>query len=355
LDRGFKVPLFPYVSILAICLLLFLAIYMLDYSLLAWMITLIWLALGLLVYKFYSSDREIKFLRKTNILDQIAKKQYTILVCFSDSDKVKSLSSIAFAMANKYDARLIFLHVIELDEDIKLQEGFRNADPSNLKLQEASAMADELGIESKSIIKISHRISQGIVDTVLEENCNFILTGRNKKSNLSARIFTSVIDRVLQKATNEVAILHGEIKAEQIKTIFIPFGGDIHTELAIEIAPALVQFYNANIVVGIVFSPEAGAEKRILKTEQVEKLLLDNSLSAEIKTITDTDIVHGILKLATGSDLMVMGGKSDDFIEVLFGKSLVREVTENVKCPVLWLKEYEERTTFVSSLFKSSK
>ncbi|HAW53247.1 MAG TPA: amino acid transporter [Flavobacteriales bacterium] len=354
LDRGYKVPLFPYVSILAISLLLFLAVYMLDYSVTAWMITIIWIGLGLLVYKFYSSDREIKYLRKVNILDQIAKKQYNILICFSNSDDVRSLSSVAFAIAKKYDARLIFLHVIELDEGTKLREGLQNANPVNAKLEEASKLAEEIGVSSKSIIKISHRISQGIVDTLLEENCNFILTGRNKKSNLTARIFTSVIDDVLEKATNEVAILHGEIKSENIKNIFIPFGGDIHTELAIEIAPSLAQFYNANINVGIVFSRGADIESRQLKIDQVKTLLDENNLSADIRTITDTDLVHGIVKLSEGADLMVMGGKSDDFLELLFGKSLVREITGQVECPVLWLKEYEERTTFVRSLFKTS-
>ncbi len=42
LDRGFKVPLFPYLSIAGIVLLLFLAIYMFKYSVLAWVVTIIW-------------------------------------------------------------------------------------------------------------------------------------------------------------------------------------------------------------------------------------------------------------------------------------------------------------------------
>ena len=46
---------------------------------------------------------------------------------------------------------------------------------------------------------------------------------------------------------------------------------------------------------------------------------------------------------------------SGDFMELLFAKSLTREITEQVHCPVLWLKEYEERPSFWSSLFKSNK
>jgi amino acid transporter/nucleotide-binding universal stress UspA family protein len=256
LDRGFKVPLFPYVSILAIALLLFLAVYMLKYSLLAWIITIIWIAMGLLVYRFYSYKREIKYSKKVQVLDQILKKQYNILVCLSKTDSVTSLSSIAFAIAKKYNARVIFLHVVELDEDVKLQAGLHLTDPTNELLQQAQKLAREIDIPSKSIIKISHRISQGIVDTALEENCNFIIIGRKKKSSFAKRIFSSVIDTVLQKSTNEVAILHGELELDKIKNILIPFGANVHTELAAEITPALLQFFNANITVGIVLNPE---------------------------------------------------------------------------------------------------
>ena len=89
----------------------------------------------------------------------------------------------------------------------------------------------------------------------IEEECNFILMDRKKSSSFLERFFYSVIDSVLQKSTNEVAILHGEIKPEKIKNILIPFGGDIHTQLAAEITPAFKEFFNAEIRFGVVFSP----------------------------------------------------------------------------------------------------
>ncbi len=55
--------------------------------------------------------------------------------------------------------------------------------------------------------------------------------------------------------------------------------------------------------------------------------------------------------MAKYTDLLVMGGKSGDFLELLFSKSVAREITESVDCPVLWLKEYEERESFLHSIF----
>ncbi len=78
---------------------------------------------------------------------------------------------------------------------------------------------------------------------------------RKKHSSFFERFFSSVIDSVLQKSTTEVAILHGEIKTGEIKNILIPYNGNIHTQLAAEIAPALIEFFNAEIRFAVVFSP----------------------------------------------------------------------------------------------------
>ncbi len=184
LDRGFKVPIFPYLSIAGIMCLLFLAGYMFDYSLTAWIVTVVWVITGLSVYKFYAADREIEHVRKISSLERILKKDYTILVCLSASDNVKSMSDIAFAIARKHNAKIIFLHVIELSEDKKLLSGLQDTGRAKEILEEAQDFAENAGILSKSIIKISHRISVGIVDTALEEECNFILTGRKKDQQL---------------------------------------------------------------------------------------------------------------------------------------------------------------------------
>ena len=149
--------------------------------------------------------------------------------------------------------------------------------------------------------------------------------------------------------------MHGEIKPSEIKKILIPFSGDIHTQLAAEITPALSDFFNSEITFGVVFSPDTAPATQKKKRDEINILITENNLSAKIVTIIDSDILQGILKLSADSDLLVMGGKTGDFIELLFSKSLVREITEQVKCPVLWLKEFEERESFFLSLFKTQK
>ena len=135
----------------------------------------------------------------------------------------------------------------------------------------------------------------------------------------------------------------------------IPYSSDIHTLLAAEITPALRDYFKAEIKFGVVFSSATKESVKLDTVKKIESLISENEIQAEIAIITESDVLQGILKLAEGNDLLIMGGKTGDFIELLISRSLAREITEQVKCPVLWLKEYEEKDSFFKSLFKIHK
>jgi basic amino acid/polyamine antiporter, APA family len=355
LERGFKVPFFPYLTILGILMLLFLTVYMFNYSMTAWMVTIVWITLGLLVYRFYASTREIEHAKKLDSLKRISEKDYKILACLSKTDNIGSMADVASALAKKHKAEIIFLHVVELPEKTKLHADSSETEAVGSILEKAQQYSEGAGIPSRSIIRISHRISNGIVDTAVEEGCNFILIGRNKKSSFTARIFASSLDKVLQKAPCEVAILFGDINAESIRHILIPFSFDIHTLLAVEVAPALTEYYKADLAAGIVMNPGISPEGKKDLIRRIRNVFDENVVPVKINAVYDEDILHGIELLAVNADLLVMGGKSGDFLEQMFAKSLSREITGRVDCPVLWIKEFEERVSFFQSIFRSVK
>jgi nucleotide-binding universal stress UspA family protein len=355
LDRGFFVPFFPYLSILGIAMLLFLSFYMLEYSLTAWIVTIIWISLGLMVYKFYAASREVEHIRKVKALERIEKKEYNILVCLSNNRTVKSLTNIALAVAKKHQGEIIFLNVVEVGEGQKLMSALDTENSYTKLLEKAEEFTANSEIKTRSIVKVSHRISQGIVDTAIEENCNFIIAGRQKNPDFFQRVFSSLVDTVLHKAPSEVAILHGDLKDSKIKKILIPFASDAHTRLATEIAPSFIEFYKARLEILIVFDPESTEFEREKRLTEINKVMKEDSLKAKVSSIVSKDILSGIVRGSRGVDLILMGGRSGDFLELMFKKSLAQEITEEVKCPVLWVKEYEERPSFWSTIFKPYK
>jgi amino acid transporter/nucleotide-binding universal stress UspA family protein len=352
LNRGFKVPLFPWLSILAIALLLFLAIYMLNYSLIAWIVTGCWIAVGLFTYRTYASKREVEHIRKVEALERIERKEYNILVCLSNPATVESLTHLAISLAKKHWATIIFINIIEVREDQKLMAGLDEAARVRPMLDKAEALAREYDVPARSIIEVSHRISLGIVETAVEENCNFILIGRQKQPTFMDRLFSSLIDTVIQKSPSEVAVLHGVFDSQQVHNILIPFGTNVHTRLATEIAPALAEHFHARLKIALVLHPDMAETARSERIEEVKKIIAENVPAAELKVLIERDVYSAIMAQARGVDLVLMGGRSGDFIELLLRKSLSQAITERVKCPVIWAKEYEERESFWASLLK---
>ena len=352
LDRGFFTPFFPYLSILAIILLLFLALYMFNYSPVAWAVTAIWIACGLFMYKTYASKREIEHVKKIRCLDRLECQEYRILVPLADSRSVEGLTRVAEAIARKHNGEILLLHVNEVRERAPLIAGTMETDWANSLFEKAGSLLAESKVATQSILNVSHRISQGILDTAREEECNFIVLGREKDPDFMERMFSSIIDSVIAKAPCEVAVLHGKIVAERIRTILIPFGRDIHTLLATEVAPAFIDYFNCRVRIVLVFEPDDSRAQKEEREKDVRDLMAKNSLQAELKILHNVDILRGILSEARSADMILMGGRSGDFLELFFGRSLAQEITEQSPCPVLWVKEYEEREPFWKLLLK---
>jgi len=355
LDRGFFTPVFPYLSILGIFMLLFLAIYMFELSPIAWLVTAIWIGVGLIIYKFYSANKEIEHVRMVKSLEKLEKKEYKVLIPLANQKTVSSLTHIGCAIAEKSNAQILFLHVNEVREGNPLVSEINDIEKAKPLFDKANEVTNETGILTRSILNVSHRISKGIINTAEEEDCNFIIIGRQKNPDLIERFFSSIIDSVISKFPGEVAVLHGSFERDKIKTILIPFTIDIHAILATEIAPALISYFNCNLKVLLVFDTETSQQEREERVVKVQEHIQENSLTAEIIIINDADIVESIVNESKRVDLLLMGGKTGELVELLLERSLAQEITEQSACPVLWVKEYAEREPLWKLLLRSPK
>jgi amino acid transporter/nucleotide-binding universal stress UspA family protein len=355
LDRGYFTPLFPYLSILGIVLLLFLALYMIRYSPEAWIVTGGWLVAGALVYFAYSSRREVEHAHRVKEMEKMERKEYRILVCLSNPNTADSLTEIAASISRKHNGEIIFLHVIEVHEGQLLRAGLQETAKVRPLFEKPEKIAEDSVIPYRSMVKISHRVSQGIVDTAVEEDCNFILIGRQKQPNFTDRLFSSFLDTVLQKSPCEIGVLHGSFSAEKVKRILIPFDDSKHTRLAAELAPALTDYFSAELEIAVVFDPMLEESKRKETIDKINEILAENKVTANIKTTIERDVLRGILRQAQDTDLILMAGRTGDLLELLFARSLSLEITRRARCPVLWFKEYEERSSFWASLLKPYK
>ncbi|PKN35381.1 MAG: amino acid transporter [Deltaproteobacteria bacterium HGW-Deltaproteobacteria-19] len=353
LDRGFVVPLFPWLTIAGIILLLVLAAFMYDYSVTAWIVSIAWIASGLVVYRVYASSREIEYAHKVAALERIERQEYRILVCISNPQTVPALSSLAKAVARSHRGEIIFLHVIEVSEGASLAAGEKMTEEAEELFAIVESCTGESEVPCRSLVKVSHRISTGILETAREEQCNFIVIARQKNPGTVDRIFSSLIDTVLQKAPSEVAVLHGHFDPGHVKRIMIPYAENVHTNLATEIAPALKETFQADLQVAFVLNPDDPRDVSDQRLEKVRGQVRETLPGARIKAVCARDILAGVVEASRGADMLLMGGRSGDFMELLLTPSLTQEITEQAHCPVVWVKEYEEREPLWRMMIRS--
>ena len=352
LDRGFFTPLFPYLTIAGIVTLLFLAVYMFDYSPIGWIVTAGWITVGFVVYKGYAANREVQYVRKVAALERLEKKDFTILVPLANPDTSKGLLRIALSIAKKHDGEIVLLHVIEVDQGMPLRAGIGKGQKIIPFLEEAKDLVYNADVPVRSIVQVAHRTSQGILDAAIDEEANFIVLGRTKNPQFLDRVFAGVMDTMLDEAPCEVAVLHGELPKSGVKNILIPFGENVHTDLALEIAPAIVDHFKCNAEVVVVFEPNTPKKEQEELLKKIKGKMKANKLTAKLSVARNKGIRQGIVQRSRKADLIVMGGRSGEFLGLLLGQSLTQEITEQSHCPVLWVNEYEEHPSYWSQLFK---
>jgi amino acid transporter/nucleotide-binding universal stress UspA family protein len=354
LDRGFVTPWFPYLSILGIVLLLALALYMFTYSPKAWMVTASWVAMGLVVYKTYASKRDLEHARKVQALSRLERQEYRILVCVSNPASVRSLARVALAVAKKKNASILFLHVIEVEEGEPLTAGLAATDPGTELLERAKSEVADSGVAARSLVVVAHRVSQGIVDAAESEDCNLIVLSRKKGATFLERYSSAVMDSVIRDAPVEVMFIHGRIPKEGVRKIVLPFGENIHTRLAAELAPALTEFYNSDLYITVVVPPELSEAQRSETVQRAAALVRQSCPSARLDVVEDADVVRGVIRGARGADLVLMGGRSGSLLELLVASSVTEDITNRVACPVIWVEEYEESESMLARLIRRS-
>ena len=129
---------------------------------------------------------------------------------------------------------------------------------------------------------------------------------------------------------------------------------DIHTRLAIEVAPALLEHFHSTVTLGMVMETGLLAEEKEARLRSINERLKEYRLPANVEMIVDEGVLQGVVKLSRKADLILMAGRTGDFLELMLRQSLVQQITEETDCPVLWVKEYEERESFWLSLIKLS-
>jgi APA family basic amino acid/polyamine antiporter len=345
LRRPFRLPFGYLIPILGIASNLLMMLFM-DWG--TYLLGISYLAVGGLVYLAYSKgakrtlerERVIRFL-----MAKQARKEYKILVPIANPDTMKSLVTVAAAIAKKFDGEILLLSVVEVPHYVPLERGVARAGSYRPQLTLAEKICEREGVtDVKRMIKISHRLSYGILETAREENCNFIVMGRVSRRTLGDRLLATVIDAVLEHAPCDVAVVRpGAGDLADVKRILVAVSGSANSRLAAELAPAFAERFEAKLRVIMV----SGAEDEFGVPRYTARSVLDEVLcdvecrhGFEREVVHADDVTEAVMSEVKRGDLVVMGARKGGAWEQLLFKSIPEEVYERVGNTVVIIKKF---------------
>ena len=342
LDRGFRIPFMPVIPILGIVTQVFIAYYLVQYSPKAFVTAVAWIGVGMAIYYLYASKKEAGHVEYREAYERLARKDYRMLVPLGKTENVRPLMNVA--LARHFNGEILAISVIEVPFQTPLTSGTVMPDMqerrNNLRL--AEHIAEEESVPCRRFVKVTHRLSEAILGTAREEECNFIILGRSARPRFGSRVVRSFMDRVLMESPCHVAVVKCADDAG-IDRILVPVDDDLNSRLALELLPAFTSRWNASaeiLALGFDGSHAGVRAGQLLQRLSEETPFPSGAHTSHVGGVMPT---QEILERVGPADLIVMGESQWTGFAHLFGCTLPDEIAEQTEWSVVFIKAYKPK------------
>ncbi len=363
LDRGFWVPLYPYIPIMGIAANIFLAVYMWNFpgrevgelgpGQIAWYVAILWLTVGL-VYHFFKGGRE-EIERappiRREILEVIAapmrravRAGRRVLVPLRDPSNL-AVVGLGAQVARERDAELIILHVIEVPLALPPKSvRFGYVDERIKALDPAQKLAREMGVDVSVVVKIAHKVYETILETAEQEGVEAMVLGwRGERPARGGRILGSNIDFLVQKAKSDVLVFKPLRIKEKLENLTLLTGHAWHVPHAAKVAALLAKQHGAQVTLLSVVPHKAVEEATIADAHKLMKVFEEMEVPHDHKIVYSASTVEAVARESTKCDLLIMGASPSWVLRKYAFGPLEDRIAKRAACPVLMLRKSAER------------
>ena len=255
---AYKIPLFPLTPILAVILYTLLALTMLQVNLTAWIVAIFWTLIGLVNYLSYAQTQSRENFEK-EIVDEEAVRLgpntgKRILLPIGpelNTEELKNLSEIAFALASHLGGEIIVVKIHEIPQPLALLDGATMKHDQqifeNLKIWVKEFNDKNPGLEKDINLHSLLMIGRDIVETILEvikmEDCDLLLLNWEGYTKTKGTIFGSKIDRILRESKCDLLVVKNPKPVSSLMLAAHPAGDSPYLQLTGEVFTALKNYY----------------------------------------------------------------------------------------------------------------
>ncbi len=175
LEYGFKIPLFPAIPIIGILLNIALALYIIVTQPISLVVMIIWVAIGLLMYRVYSFKQEVEhmapLLTSTGYLER---KDFRVLVQYMPEDPIKMIR-YAMMVAEASDGEVNILRVITVPYQMPLSTGVAFVDDAIRSFVPVRSILEERKVPYHYLPRIAHDATDAILASVEEQRIDLLV------------------------------------------------------------------------------------------------------------------------------------------------------------------------------------
>jgi amino acid transporter/nucleotide-binding universal stress UspA family protein len=355
LDRGFKVPLFPYIPYMATFLNLSLAVFLFFYRPLGVWVCVGYMLFGIGFYYLYSRRKE--FVAKAapavhleHPVFEVPPCNFHILVPVANEQTVGQLQRFAVRMAKAYTADITALNVIQVPAQLPPSEGRKYVDSARSLLGKAVDVAEKDNIPVYSLVKLTHNIPKAIIETCEERKIDLMVLGWEGKRPATDRVFGTITDEIILNTVCDIALICRSPADREINRILIPVSSIKYAVLSFKIAEAILQENGTPIVL---FHATYQDDLTVIEQryrEELQKLKEDIDPDRYKIVIKKTyNVTEAILSETQRHDLIIMGAPEEGLVRrALFG-DLPVQIARETDVPLILTKRY---TGHVKSWFQ---
>ncbi len=131
---------------------------------------------------------------------------------------------------------------------VPLREGARMAEGVESVFRGSLGEKDTGSVSLTPITRVARSVSQGIIDTAVEEKCDLIIVSWEGYSEAKGRILGQILDPIVENAPCDVVLLKGDTLSK-VNTILLPTSGGPHASIAARFAVRLAGLHGARVTV----------------------------------------------------------------------------------------------------------
>jgi len=341
IERGFRVPWQPAVSLLGLVANLALAIYLVSYSPQAWGVALIWIVIGLLSHYSYFSRVEAMEKPKEILHEEVlVSREYSVLVPVANMEQARMLGFIGSVLAQAAGGEILALHVVQVPPQLTLGEGRLMLKEGRPFLDEVIRQAKERDVAVHTILRLGRNIAEAVRKTAVENASDLIVLGWPGYTNTSGKLFGSVADPIVDDPPADVVVVRYR-KQRPLRSLLVPVGGGPNSRRAAKIAVAMAQAEAkpAKVVVAHVVPVGAREENRVRGKQAIDYALegIDYP-NIETRLLEGGNIVDPILEASKEFDLVVVGATEEPLFKNFLVGPLPERIARRAKVTVMMIK-----------------